>query len=246
MHNCSKIYQLNFGAIIVFNYLIMKALSIGFLLFLLTFATFSQFVNPNTGLSFEASSLDNPAYAGVLGSAYMPLAFTKAAITRTTGEIDTLLIRLDTYADYVEVQRNGKVYICKNQYKQLSVEIDDVKSLFRNDFKTPNWPNLNSFYQVLYDGKTKLLKHTQTILVDCYEYGGGTQKQCFRKVERYYIQEANSDLIQIDKDREQIWSILKNNSTLKEYATQHKLKLKNWSSVVKILQYYDANVAINE
>ncbi len=111
--------------------------------------------------------------------------------------------------------------------------------LFKNGFKNPNWPNDLSFYQILYDGKTKLLKHISHTLRDCYEYGG-IYRQCFKKQEKVYLQVNNGSLVQIDKEPEKIWELLTDVSDTKDFATKQKLKLKRWNDVAKILEYYDS------
>jgi hypothetical protein len=193
------------------------------------------------GQTMGDSPVDNPAYAEVGGSAYLPLTFQKAYCTKPTGESDTLSVRFDMYAGYWEVMQGNKVLISKSKYKQILIEIpDEGLSVFRNGFVTIDDISTAAFYQILYDGKTKLLKHISATKSDCYNYGG-IYKQCFKATERFYVQQADGSLLRIDTNKELIWAVFGvSQNQVKTYATQNKLRLKRWADVSKLLQYFDS------
>jgi hypothetical protein len=193
------------------------------------------------GQTLGDSPIDNPAYAEVGGNAYLPLTFEKAHCIRQTGESDTLFVRFDMYAGYWEVMQGNKVLISKNRYKQVTLDIpDEGIAIFRNGFGLIDDLSGAAFYQVLYDGKTKLLKHISASKSECYNYGG-IYKQCFKASERFYIQKSDGSLLRVDTNKELIWGVFgASQNQVKTYTSQNKLRIKRWPDVCKILQYFDS------
>ena len=195
----------------------------------------------NTVSGFGSSSIDNPAYVNVSGNPYIPLTFQKAVCLKNTGAVDTLMVRLDTNEGVLEILKNNKIYLSKNTYKQFQVEIEDEgRVVLRSGFKAVEGQNEQTFYQVRYDGKTKLLKLTRSKIDDCYEYND-VYKKCFKKFEFFYIQNIDGQLSRIDKDRELIWDLFgTKKDSLMAFSDKNKLRLKKWGDVCKILEYYDS------
>jgi hypothetical protein len=193
------------------------------------------------GQTLGDSPIDNPAYAEVGGTAYLPLTFQTAYCTKPTGESDTLLVRFDIYAGYWEVMQGKNVMISKSKYKQVIITIpDEGLCVFRNGFAATDGLGNGAFYQILYDGKTKLLKHISATKSDCYNYGG-IYKQCFKQNERYYVLQSDGSLLRLDSNKELIWGVFgASQSQLKDYATQNKLRTKRWPDISKLLQHFDS------
>ncbi len=216
----------------------MKILQLLLLVLVLTHAKAQ--IKP-IGQTLGDSPIDNPAYAEVGGTAYLPLTFQRAYCTKPTGESDTLLVRFDMYAGYWEVMQGRNVLVSKSKYKQVMIDIpDEGLGVFRNGFSAIDGLSSGAFYQILYDGKTKLLKHISATKSDCYNYGG-IYKQCFKQNERYYVQQADGSLLRIDTNKELIWEVFgASQSQVKDYATRNKLRTKRWLDISKLLQHFDS------
>ncbi len=200
----------------------------------------AQFSVPISTLSI---SLDNPNYIGKVGTPYLPITFQKAFCTKSSNAIDTLIVRLDMYAGYLEIldEARKKVHTSQETYMKYVIDLPDEGIItFRSNMKAIDQQNRENWYWVLYDGKTKLLKYTECKILECYEYGGIYTK-CFKATERFYIQQSDGSLLRVDTNKELIWGVfgaLQNK--VKEYASQNKLRTKRWSDVSKLLQYFDS------
>jgi hypothetical protein len=219
----------------------LKSIVIAALLpFLVTGVVCAQFSVPISTVSY---SLDNPSYAGKVGTPYLPITFQKAPCTKSSNVTDTLMVRLDTYAGYLEILDEGrkKVRTSQDGYLKYVVNLpDDGFITFRSNIKATDQQNTDSWYWVLYDGKTKLLKYTESKINECYEYGGIYTK-CFKATERFYVQQADGSLLRIDTNKELIWAVFGvSQNQVKTYAIQNKLRLKRWADVSKLLQYFDS------
>ncbi|MFN4144464.1 MAG: hypothetical protein ACK4GN_01480 [Runella sp.] len=222
----------------------IKILKISYLLYyiLLYSSSYSQISTIGGGSTFLPSSLDNPDYADKGGTPYIPLEFKKALATKSSGETDTIMARLDTYGGYIEILRNDKkVSISSGTYMQISFLFFEEGFLtFRNGYINPDYSNIKTYYQVLYEGKIQLLKLTYHNLRDCYEYGG-VYRQCFQKQEKLYLKSPKYlSLLQLDNNAGKIWDYLDDAPKWREYAASNKLKTKRLSDLIKILEAYDS------
>lgn len=195
------------------------------------------------GGSSLPDNLDNSAYVNVKGRPYIPMAFGRGYCLRFDGKKDTLLARLDTHLQHVEVfdHKTGRVSLRQGAYRQCQLEvIDEGLLLFRTGFPAIGKLTEGSWYQVLHDGKTKLLKHTAAIIQnECYDYGG-IRQPCFKNTETYYLQAANKQLVNVDKG-EQLWAFFgPRQAEMETLAKQRKLKIKRWDHVSQLLQAFDS------
>lgn len=194
------------------------------------------------GGSSLPDNLDNSAYANVKGRPYIPMAFGRGYCLRLDGKKDTVLARLDTHLQHIEVfdQKTGRVSLRQGVYRQCQLDvIDEGLLLFRTGFPATGILTEGSWHRVLYDGKTKLLKHTAAILQnECYDYGG-IRQPCFKKADTYYLQKSDDQLVSVDKP-EQLWAAFgPKQAEMETVAKQKKLKIKRWDHVAQLLQAFD-------
>ena len=90
---------------------------------------------------------------------------------------------------------------------------------FRNGFPTTEKQNSESFYQVLYDGKQKLLCHrTANIYVD-QPYNSATKTKKLDVIETYYVQKMDGKLYEVRKNLKYFLVILGDKSNqLEEFC----------------------------
>lgn len=140
--------------------------------------------------TYGGGNLNNPAYSSVKGNAYLPMLFSKSYCIRVSGGTDTVLARLNTHTQLLEV-KNPKLPTYSNAqgvYRQCQIQIEDEGTvLFQAGFPAVGALTNETWFRVVYGGKTKLLKHTANkIKEDCYEYGG-IHQPCFKEIETYYL-----------------------------------------------------------
>ena len=126
-------------------------------------------------------------------------------------------------------------------YQQCQLDvIDEGLVLYRTGFPANGKLDADTWYQVLYDGKTKLLKHRASkIQNDCYEYGG-IRQPCFSHTDIYYVQGADKQLVMLEKG-EQLWPVFgPKQAEMEAVAKQKKLKVKRWDHVAQLLQTFDS------
>ncbi len=116
---------------------------------------------------------------------------------------------------------------------------DQVSRLFRNGFKTGQANSERSFYEVLYDGGTILLKDPKKNIVEHRAYNSSTAVKSIVEPPAYYLK-INGQLVKIKKDKKAVLSALGNSSQLDKYIQDNKLNLKEDADLAKLMLYYDS------
>ena len=101
--------------------------------------------------------------------------------------------------------------------------------------------NEKSFYQVLYDGKTKLLVKYKKLIVSELTSTPGVKVKAFEDQKSYFILTAQGRMEKIKKKNKGILDLLGDRQEeLKKMVETNKLKLTNDEEIIKVLAYYDS------
>lgn len=176
-------------------------------------------------------------YTDIDGSPYLKSDWSIGIVKTPNGKTyEIARVRYDAYKDELEYDQAGK-------YFRLGPEIAEFSSgdgTFRNGF--PDIDNLNkrSFYQVLYDGKTKVLKKISIRIVTEKPYGSATEVKRFLKDEHLFLFKNNM-MSKLKRDKKSILSLLENQtSELENFIKDQKLKLSKEEDILKLVEKYDS------
>lgn len=99
-------------------------------------------------------------YTEIEGSPYLKDEWSRGNVkAKHNGKTYELAkMRYDTYKDELEYEENQKSY----RFSSEITEFTTTSGVFRNNFPAYESLSGRNFYQVLYDGKVKLLKRTVT------------------------------------------------------------------------------------
>jgi len=115
-----------------------------------------------------------------------------------------------------------------------------VQKTFRSGFKASNDNTTQSFYEILFDGQTKLVKRIGKTIVEEKEYNATTSIRKLVDKPSYFIANTTNMPIAISKNEKSILGAVGDKITeLKTFIKDNKLNLKNDGDVVKLLTYYD-------
>ena len=111
--------------------------------------------------------------------------------------------------------------------------------VFRNGFVPVDDAKPISFYEVLVDEKTALLKRSSKSIQEEVSYSSATKVKNFQPATAYYLAK-DSKLTKIKNDKKSVLAALPEKSTqLEAYIKAQKLDLKNDSHLVKLIAYYN-------
>ena len=184
-------------------------------------------------------------YTDTEGSPYLSENWVSGLVISNKGKrYEYKKLRYDAYKDELEYERGGSIY-------RLSAEIsgfelaDDKGTVFRNGFPAIDRQTEKSFYQVLYDGNTPLLKRIRSSIEEEKLYNSATITKRFVTDETFYLFK-NKTLVRIKKDKKSILAQLEDKRPhLEKFIKDQDLKLSNIEDIERLLEEYDTQKAGN-
>jgi len=96
------------------------------------------------------------------------------------------------------------------------------------------------FYEVVYNGNTKLVKQTQKQISEQSQYGSATKTKIIEEKFVYFLLPASGEKIQLQKDiQPMLAAIGSKRNKIEEYLKNDKLNLKNESNLISFAKFYD-------
>ncbi len=217
----------------------MKALLIFTSLFFVIFNGFSQ-NPPNSSTWLEDTSgkmLMSKNYTDIDGNPYLPKQWTEGSITLKTGKnIPFNALRYNMITGTLEFNYTDKAYEVTNSMNEFA--LGSMK--FRNGFPSTEKQNAETYYQILHDGKQKLLCHRAANIYISQDYNSAIKTKKLDVVETYYLQKEDGKLYEAKKNLKFLLIMLDDKSKqTEEYCKRENIKLRSWDDAVKVLEYAD-------
>lgn len=111
---------------------------------------------------------------------------------------------------------------------------------FAKSFPSVDTQTTSSFYQVLADGKIKLLKYSKKVIEERQTYGANAVEKSYHKMQSYYIFK-DGQMIKVRADKKAILAALPDHaSQLDAYIKDNKVNLKDDAGMAQVITYYNA------
>lgn len=217
----------------------MKKVILLLSLLFVSFKEFSQSQSNAGGQVFLQDSngklLISNNYTDVDGNPYFPKEWVEGTVSLKAGKVIAYnALRLNTITGNLEFKFTDKAYDVINPMHEFT--LGTLK--FRNGFAPMERQNTETFYQVLYDGKQKLLCHRFGSIYLESPYNSATKTKKFELAETYYLQKADGKLYKLKKNLKALLFLIDDKSNqLEEYCKKENIKLKSWNDAVRILEY---------
>ena len=178
-------------------------------------------------------------YTDIDGNPYFPKEWVEGTVGLKDGKIIAYnALRLNTISGNLEFKFTDKAYDVINPMNEFTLET--LK--FRKGFEPIEKQNAETFYQVLYDGKQKLLCYRLGSIYLDSPYNSATKTKKFQLSETYYLQKADGKLHELKKNLKFfLLQIGDNSRQLEEYCKKENIKLRSWNDAVRILEHSDGS-----
>jgi hypothetical protein len=176
-------------------------------------------------------------YTEIEGSPYLNDTWSRGTVrAKHNGKTYELAkMRYDAYKDELEYKENQKPY----RFGSEITEFVTNDGIFRNGFPVYESLTARSFYQILYDGKVKLLKRTTARVQTEKLYSSATQTKRFIKEESLYLFK-NGILTRLKKDKKSLLEALgEKQDELDAFIKDQKLKLSKEEDILRIIEKYE-------
>ncbi len=199
----------------------------------------------NLTLKTTGSRLDLSRYEEIKGSPYLYDSYKNGFVNINNKEAQAIKnIRFNCLQNQLEYQIDELVYTPISKYHEFSIEIlndnnEIVSQQFRNGFEDEL--ESRTYFEVLYDGKTKLLKK-HLVRIDEYSEPLSYRKMTkFTKVSSLYIYKTKEKkLVKIKAEKKAMLEVLQEkHGHIKKYIEENKLKLKSESELIETIEEYD-------
>jgi len=197
-----------------------------------------------SGLKYNDGSYINEKDADIKGSPFLFSNWEKGNVLLKTKErVDSVLIKYNLYTDLLQVKVDEQEYQFNIDVWEflLPDPLTNEIALFRSGFSPVPGMNEKSFYQVLYDGKTKLLlKHKKLVGTELTSIPG-VKAKVFEDQKSWFILTASGKMEKIKKKNKDILDLLEGKKEeLKKMVNSRRLKLINDEEIISVLEYYDS------
>jgi hypothetical protein len=196
------------------------------------------------GLKYNDGSYVNEKDADIKGSPFLFDDWRKGNVLLKTKErIDSISIKYNLYADVLQVKVDDQEYQFNIEVSEFMIPdlVTNGTALFRSGFSPVPGMNEKSFYQVLYDGRTKLLLKHKKLIGSEMTSTPGVKAKVFEDQNNYFILTASGKMEKIKKKNKGILDLLEGEKeALKKMVESNKLKLVNDEEIIRVLEYYDS------
>lgn len=183
------------------------------------------------------------AYTNYENTPYIPTDWLPGTLVTPTGQQYAVnLLHYNADLDQAEYQIGEQVFRPRFAVRQIVLGDSTSASArrFRNGFPAVDYQTPASFYEVLHDGKTKLLKRTKAVQLDVTGYNSATKQKRFDFNETYYLARIGNTPVRVKRDKKSLLeSLADRGAQVEEFISRGKLKFRNWDEVGKVLQFYD-------
>jgi hypothetical protein len=185
-------------------------------------------------------------YDGITGSVYDHNEYQLAKITLKDGRVyNDVKARINLLEHEVNfIASNGQEgYLGKGMATELIYtvpkEVDDDLKVYQCGFPPIDNQNRISFYQILINGKTSLLKSVYKTIQERNNDLSGERYKEFATYENMYLLKEGV-MVRIKKDKSSLLALLKDkNQAVQKYIDDQKLNLKSEAHLIALVKYYN-------
>jgi hypothetical protein len=154
---------------------------------------------------------------------------------------DKFLLNVDLYSNEILFQHEGNPLVVVNPVKEIVLFTGAVDLLFRAGYLPVDKNTETTFYQVLQDGPTSLLKLTRKIIKERKEYNQPVVKE-FDIIETYYIVKAGKVPEKISKNRKSVLEAISDRTgKLEIWVEKNGYKCKTDDELKKVVKAFNEN-----
>ncbi|UKJ08297.1 hypothetical protein [Solitalea lacus] len=173
-------------------------------------------------------------------------SFLKGKLTTVSGRvINPISLRFDMFAEELQYIYDKKVYLVSEPVAEFVLydSLGDIATeyVFRRYFIEPVVKPKPVFCQVLYDGKTKLVKYVKKTEVTVSDMTSATTEKSFTDYQALYFQQGTNQLVKLDKNIKNLLLTLSNDKQqqVQNYIKTNKVKLSDEAQLTNLFVYLD-------
>jgi hypothetical protein len=180
-------------------------------------------------------------YRDIEGSPYISDAFLDGECISPNGRVfKNQRLRFNTYTGELEYLENENVYILQSPISSFVMKTDEENYIFKNGFMEVGLkPSL--FFQVIYEGKVKLLKLYKSEIKEVLDRTGGFAGYKYINKSHFYLIDEKGKVSDFNPKSADAYLTLAQSKKKKveEFIASKKIKFKNTGQMWQVLAYLE-------
>jgi len=159
---------------------------------------------------------------------------------------DKFLLKLDLYSNELLFQHEGQALAVVNPVKEFVLTSPlGAQYLFRCGYMPIDVNDEKTFYQVIANGPTSLLKHIRKNINERKEYGSAATIKEFITTESYFISQPKGVILKVKKDKRSLLDALGDDGKMEAWMAKNKIKIKSEQDLVNVVNAWNQNLHKN-
>jgi hypothetical protein len=175
------------------------------------------------------------AYMEINGNLYFPETWVKGAVQMKAGKIVRFdAIRFNTVNQLLEFKVEDIIYNLPYVINEFTLD----SMVFRNGLPNVDNQDAYSFYQILYDGKQKIVCYRHGVLMNQDTYNSATKTKKVDSIQQYYLLKEDGKMYSLKKNPKNLLPLISDKaSEINAFCEREHINLKKWKDAVKVLAY---------
>lgn len=196
----------------------------------------AQFISDVNGAPVRALQ-----HTEVDGSPYLNENLSIGSILMRNGaSVPDVLLNYHIYSDELEFKRDGALFRVSADIAGFTISSNGHLRQFRNGFPAVDRQQVQSFYQVIYQGNVVLLKRYRVTVRESKVYNSGTVTKVFVPDFDYYVFKGGR-MFSVGKGGKKRWLeiLADKKEQIEAMISEEKIALKTEAGMVLLLSGYD-------
>ena len=216
------------------------------LLFTLQFLLYGMLLGQTLNSGWRNHEYSTKQFSDIDGSPFLYEDWYRGKVIGSDGRIlEDILLKYEAYSEYLIYMQEGKVFELSGEILSFSIfpEVEGMKDslFFRKGYPAADENTMNTFYEVLVDGKASLLKSHRKTTALSSQNALVSNKRDFILEEELYIALGKQPPLRVKKDRNNLLDILKDRKAeLAEWLDKKKVNLKREDGIAELVTRYNS------
>lgn len=178
-----------------------------------------------------------PTPENISGTPFLVDKWLDGTVVNSKGvTFNNVRLKFDVYNDkLLYAETNNEALEFPENIKKFTLN----NMVFINGLPSVDTLSELSYYQLLADGKTKLLRHPAKHIVESKGYGSSMTNYRFDDMQVLYIYK-DVKMIAIKQDKKSVLAVLADKETeMNNYLANHKVNFKNNADLTALIAYYN-------
>jgi hypothetical protein len=178
----------------------------------------------------------------VSGSPYLTDDWASATIKMKSGLLVKEKIKYNLLDDILYFKSADEKFMTfAEPVSEFRIEEGAGAGLYRNNYDNSRFGTKNTFYQVLFDGKVKLLKRLNKGVNDVMEYNAASPTKTITQQVRYYAVSPEGTFVEVKPNKKDLLAVMEGKKAeVEKFLSSSHINFKSDADLVTLFTHYNS------